>query len=174
MPSDWQQYLYPSTAGSGAGGSGSGAGGSGAVPSLSVGTVQTLPAGASATASITKQGSGYVLNLGVPQGAAGAKGPVGPQGPAGTADASKLKPQDLFKEFRQGYVERPQTMANNVWVTISFDTAFSAVPELYLQPVLGGPRLFSVKDITTTGYSVMCNYSGDLTGWYYTAYVPKD
>lgn len=172
MPSDWQQYLYPSTASSGAGGSGGS--GAGAALSLAVGTVQTLPAGASATASVTKQGSGYALNLGIPQGAAGAIGPAGPQGPAGAIDTTNLKPEAIFKEFQQGYVQRPAEMSNNTWIDIKFDKPFSTTPILHIQPDRTAAHWLLVKNVTSTGYSCFSNYSGVIQGWYYTAYVPKD
>lgn len=167
MPSDWQQYLYPGAKGS------EGSSGTGTAPSLSIGTVQTLPAGASATASVTKQGSGYALNLGIPQGVAGADGSIGPQGPAGTIDTANLKPEAIFKEFQQGYVQRPAEMLNNVWIDVQFDKPFSTTPILHIQPDRIAAHWFLVKNVTPTGYSCLSNYAGAIQGWYYTAYVPK-
>lgn len=50
-------------------------------PTIAIGTVATLPAGASATATITGTAPNFTLNLGIPVGAAGIKGDIGPQGP---------------------------------------------------------------------------------------------
>lgn len=44
----------------------------GQTPNITIGTVETLPAGSSVTAAITGQTPNLVLNLGIPQGAAGA------------------------------------------------------------------------------------------------------
>ena len=79
------------------------AGEDGQTPNVTIGTVQTLPAGANATAEITGTTPNLALNLGIPkgdpgeQGAKGDTGDTGPQGPAGlglptptTADAGKV------------------------------------------------------------------------------------
>lgn len=50
---------------------------------LTVGTVTTVPAGSSATATITGQPGAQVLDLTLPAGADGAPGPQGPQGDVG-------------------------------------------------------------------------------------------
>ena len=49
---------------------------------LSIGNVETLPAGQNATASLTGESPNQVLNLGLPRGDTG-EGSVGPQGPQG-------------------------------------------------------------------------------------------
>lgn len=52
---------------------------------LTIGTVETLPSGQNATASITGESPNQVLNLGLPRGdtGEGSVGPEGPQGPQG-------------------------------------------------------------------------------------------
>ncbi len=50
---------------------------------ISIGTVETLPAGSDATASLTGTKWAKALNLGIPQGAKGDTGDVGPRGPQG-------------------------------------------------------------------------------------------
>lgn len=55
----------------------------GQTPNITIGTVETLPAGSSVTASITGQTPNLVLNLGIPKGPQGDPGPEGPQGPKG-------------------------------------------------------------------------------------------
>ena len=75
----------------------------GQTPNVTIGTVQTLPAGANATAEITGTTPNLALNLGIPKGDPGEQGPkgdtgeTGPQGPSGlglptptTADAGKV------------------------------------------------------------------------------------
>lgn len=65
------------------------AGEDGQTPNVTIGTVQTLPAGANATAEITGTTPNLALNLGIPKGDPGEQGPkgdtgeAGPQGPAG-------------------------------------------------------------------------------------------
>ena len=79
------------------------AGEDGQTPNVTIGTVQTLPAGANATAEITGTTPNLALNLGIPKGDPGEQGPkgdtgdTGPQGPAGlglptptAADAGKV------------------------------------------------------------------------------------
>ena len=79
------------------------AGEDGQTPNVTIGTVQTLPAGANATAEITGTTPNLALNLGIPKGDPGEQGPrgdtgeAGPQGPAGlglptptAADAGKV------------------------------------------------------------------------------------
>lgn len=56
------------------------------MPEISIGEVITLPAGESATATMSGTALYPVLNLGIPQGAAGPQGnqgPIGPMGPQG-------------------------------------------------------------------------------------------
>lgn len=55
----------------------------GATPDFSIGTVETLPAGSPATASITGTDEEPILNLGIPTGATGAQGEQGIQGEPG-------------------------------------------------------------------------------------------
>lgn len=178
MPeSNYQNFLYPAGSSAGSGGSGSG-GANARPPTLRIGTVQTLEPTESATASITGSGSDYTLNLGLPKGAVGAtgaKGERGEQGPKG-ADGSGggiTKTAAAYKEYQSGYVQRPASMENNIWVTVTFDKPFTEAPTLLTQPVLEGPRFYQVRNVTTTGYEVLCNYVSQLTGWYYEAFVPK-
>lgn len=176
MPSDYQNFLYPAGSSAGSGDSGSG-GANARPPTLRIGTVQTLEPTESATASITGSGSDYTLNLGLPKGATGAIGPKGEQGPKGADGAGGAggvaKTADAYKEYQSGYVTRPASMENNTWQTITFDKPFTEVPILLTQPVLEGPRFYQVRNVTTTGYEVLCNYVSQLTGWYYEAFVPK-
>ena len=58
-------------------------GGGGAMPTLSMGQIQTLPAGSQATASITGTAPNFVLNLGIPVGNTGAQGATGATGAQG-------------------------------------------------------------------------------------------
>ncbi|MCQ2443086.1 MAG: glycoside hydrolase family 55 protein, partial [Oscillospiraceae bacterium] len=60
----------------------------GSTPSFSIGTVSTLPAGSSATASITGSSSNPVLNLGIPRGATGASGSGGSGGSGSSGSGS--------------------------------------------------------------------------------------
>ena len=53
------------------------------IPDFRVGTVETLPAGSSATASITGTGDAPVINLGIPKGDQGVQGPQGDTGDTG-------------------------------------------------------------------------------------------
>mgnify|MGYP000927022741 CR=1 FL=1 len=177
MPeSNYQNFLYPAGSSAGSGGSGSG-GANTRPPTLRIGTVQTLEPTESATASITGSGSDYTLNLGLPKGATGAIGPKGEQGPKGAdgagAGGAIAKTADAYKEYQSGYVTRPADMENNTWRTITFDKPFAEAPTLLTQPVLEGPRFYQVRNVTATGYEVLCNYVSQLTGWYYEAFVPK-
>lgn len=181
MPeSNYQSFLYPAGSSAGSGGSGSG-GANMRPPTLRIGTVQTLEPTESATASITGSGSDYTLNLGLPKGAAGAigaKGERGEQGPKGADGAAGsgggiTKTADAYKEYQSGFVTRPASMENNTWITVVFDKPFAEAPRLLTQPVLEGPRFYQVRNVTNTGYEVLCNYVSQLTGWYYEAFVPK-
>lgn len=50
---------------------------------ISIGTVETLPAGSDATATLTGTKWAKLLNLGIPQGEQGETGDTGPRGPQG-------------------------------------------------------------------------------------------
>lgn len=69
----------------------------GQTPNVTIGTVQTLPAGANATAEITGTTPNLALNLGIPKGDPGEQGPkgdtgeTGPQGPVGNPTAAQVK-----------------------------------------------------------------------------------
>ncbi len=52
---------------------------------ISIGTVETLPAGSDATATMTGTKWAKLLNLGIPQGAQGETGAAGPRGPQGVS-----------------------------------------------------------------------------------------
>ena len=54
-------------------------------PTVGIGTVETLPAGSSATASATTTDTGVNINFGIPKGDKGDKGDVGDKGDPGTA-----------------------------------------------------------------------------------------
>lgn len=172
MPeSNYQSFLYPAGSSAGSGGSGSG-GANTRPPTLRIGTVQTLEPTESATASITGSGSDYTLNLGLPKGATGEQGPKGADGAAGSGGGI-TKTADAYKEYQSGYVTRPASMENNMWITVAFTKPFAEAPTLLTQPVLEGPRFYQVRNVTNTGYEVLCNYVSQLTGWYYEAFVPK-
>lgn len=66
----------------------------GITPAFAIGTVQSLPEGSSATATITGTTAAPLLNLGIPIGATGATGPTGPQGPAGAAVIEQINNWD--------------------------------------------------------------------------------
>ena len=79
-------YLVPSGSGNnvydewvytGSGWEQFGGGGTAAIPNFTIGTVTTLPAGSSATVTITGTTSDPVLNFGIPKGDTGATGSTG-------------------------------------------------------------------------------------------------
>lgn len=63
----------------------------GATPQMSIGLVQTLPAGSSATASMSGTTENPLLNLGIPKGDRGEKGDKGDKGEKGDTGAQGLK-----------------------------------------------------------------------------------
>lgn len=106
------------------------AGEDGQTPNVTIGTVQTLPAGANATAEITGTTPNLALNLGIPKGDPGEQGPkgdtgeTGPQGPAGlglptptAADAGKVP---VVNADGTGY-ELKSVAAADKWKTTSYD-----------------------------------------------------
>lgn len=106
------------------------AGEDGQTPNVTIGTVQTLPAGANATAEITGTTPNLALNLGIPKGDPGEQGPkgdtgeAGPQGPAGlglptptAADAGKVPTVNADgTEY-----ELKSVAAADKWKTTSYD-----------------------------------------------------
>ena len=64
----------------------------GATPQVGIGTVQTLPAGSSATASMSGTTENPLLNLGIPQGIQGVKGDRGEKGETGATGATGATP----------------------------------------------------------------------------------
>ena len=106
------------------------AGEDGQTPNVTIGTVQTLPAGANATAEITGTTPNLALNLGIPKGDPGEQGPkgdtgeTGPQGPAGlglptptAADAGKVPTVNADgTEY-----ELNSVAAADKWKTTSYD-----------------------------------------------------
>lgn len=86
----------------------------GQTPNITIGTVETLPAGSNVTASITGQTPNLVLNLGIPQGPAGAGVP-----PTDTAQAGDVPTWD-----GQNVVWAPPSGGGENWELIQ-DITFS-------------------------------------------------
>ena len=172
---DFQSYLYP--AGSTASGGGAGSGTALAKP-LKIGTVETLPAGSAATATLEETVTNTVLNLGIPQGTHGAKGGTGDTGVAASNGAvvgvSVGARTLMFPKYQHKYVPRPSAMKNNEWYTIKFDSNFDSIAEivhLQVTPIMSGYRSFLVNNVTNQGFDIMCNYVPEFVGLYYTAYA---
>ena len=172
---DFQSYLYP--AGSTASGGGAGSGTAPAKP-LKIGTVETLPEGSAATATLEETVTNTVLNLGIPQGMHGAKGDTGDTGVAASNGAvvgvSVGARTLMFPKYQHKYVPRPSAMKNNEWYTIKFDSNFDSIAEtvhLQVTPIMSGYRSFLVNNVTNQGFDIMCNYVPEFVGLYYTAYA---
>lgn len=175
---DFQSYLYP--AGSTASGGGAGTGTAPAKP-LKIGTVETLPEGSAATATLEETVTNTVLNLGIPQGTHGAKGDKGDTGDTGMAASggaavgvSVAARTLMFPKYQHKYIPRPSAMKNSEWYTIKFDSKFDAIIDrvhLQVTPIMSGYRNFLVNNVTTEGFDIMCNYVPEFVGLYYTAYA---
>lgn len=173
---DFQSYLYPAGSTASGGGAGSGTGTAPAKP-LKIGTVETLPEGSAATATLEETVTNTVLNLGIPQGTHGAKGDTGDTGAAasGAAVGVSVGARTLmFPRYQHKYIPRPSAMKNNEWYTIVFDDKFDSIGDivhLQVTPVMSGYRSFLVNNVTVEGFDIMCNYIPDFVGLYYTAYA---
>lgn len=179
---DFKSYLYPAGSAASGGGAGSGTGTATApTKPLKVGTVQTLPEGSEATATLEETTTNTVLNLGIPRGMQGAKGDKGDTGDRGGAPSNSavvgvsVSARTLmFPKYQHKYVPRPSAMKNNEWYTIKFDSKFDSIVDtvhLQVTPVMSGYRSFLVNNVTAEGFDIMCNYVPEFVGLYYTAYA---
>lgn len=75
----------------------------GITPAFAIGTVQSLPEGSSATATITGTTAAPLLNLGIPIGATGATGPTGPQGPQGPQGPAGTVTLESISDWNTAY-----------------------------------------------------------------------
>ena len=178
----YQSYLYPAGSAASGGGVGSGSGtGTASAKPLQIGTVETLPEGSAATATLEETVTNTVLNLGIPQGTHGAKGDKGDTGdtgaaaPGGAAVSVSVGSRTLmFPRYQHKYVPRPSAMKNNEWYTIKFDSNFDTITErvlLQVTPIMSSYRSFLVNNVTVEGFDIMCNYVPEFVGLYYTAYA---
>lgn len=178
---DYQSYLYPAGSAASGGGAGSGTGTAAPAKPLQIGTVETLPEGSAATATLEETVTNTVLNLGIPQGTHGAKGDKGDTGDTGAAASNgavvgvSVGARTLmFPKYQHKYIPRPSVMKNNEWYTIKFDSTFDSTTDtvhLQVTPVMSGYRSFLVNNVTAEGFDIMCNYVPELVGLYYTAYA---
>lgn len=177
----YQSYLYPAGSAASGGGAGSGTGTAAPAKSLQIGTVETLPEGSAATATLEETVTNIVLNLGIPQGTHGAKGDKGDTGDTGAAASdgavvgvSVGARTLMFPKYQHKYIPRPSAMKNNEWYTIKFDSKFDSISDivhLQVTPVMSGYRSFVVNNVTVEGFDIMCNYVPEFVGLYYTAYA---
>lgn len=166
----YQSYLYPAGSAASGGGAGSGTGTAAPAKPLQIGTVETLPEGSAATATLEETVTNTVLNLGIPRGMHGAKGDTGDTGAAIGVGARTL----MFPKYQHKYIPRPSAMKNNEWYTIKFDSNFDSITErvhLQVTPIMSGYRSFLVNNVTKEGFDIMCNYVPEFVGLYYTAYA---
>lgn len=177
----YQSYLYPAGSAASGGGAGSGTGTAAPAKPLQIGTVETLPEGSAATATLEETVTNTVLNLGIPQGTHGAKGDKGDTGDTGAAASggavvgvSVYTRTLMFPKYQHKYIPRPSAMKNNEWYTIKFDSKFDSIADivhLQVTPVMSGYRSFLVNNVTAEGFDIMCNYVPEFVGLYYTAYA---
>lgn len=81
-----------------------------------------------------------------------------------------------FKEFEAKYIPKATLgeFGNNTFVPITFTKTFSKVPFVIANMDLKNestPRLAYLAGITTTGFKFATNYSADVNGIWYQAYV---
>ncbi len=119
----------------------------------------------------------------------GAKGDKGDTGDAGTADLSAgaikgalgadslARMQQLMSDFEAAFVPKPADMKNNEWYTINFGQRFDDISLaggiVLVFPLLSDYRNFLVNAITSTGFSIRCNYVPDFQGLYYLKFSTK-
>lgn len=106
----------------------------GQTPNITIGTVETLPAGSNVTASITGQTPNLVLNLGIPQGPAGAGVP-----PTDTAEAG-----DVPTWNGQNVVWAPPSGGGENWELIIDHVVPETVASVLIDQDLNG-EAFSLK-----------------------------
>ena len=121
------------------------------MPAIQIGTVETLPEGAEATASFSGDPRTPALNLGIPVGATGSRGPQGPQGPEGprgqqgpkgeTGDEGPQGPDGQRGPQGPQGPEGPKGPKGDDYVLTASDRAeIAAIAETDLQPVLAGKQ----------------------------------
>ena len=178
----YQSYLYPAGSAASGGGAGSGTGTAAPAKPLQIGTVETLPEGSAATATLEETVTNTVLNLGIPQGTHGAKGDMGD---TGTVDAGIIKSalgstimqrmQALLPHFEAAFVAKPADLKNNEWYQVKFQQQFDDVdldkPVVLVQPLLNDYRYFLVRNVTAQGFEFKCPYIPDFLGLYYVKFT---
>lgn len=167
----YQSYLYPAGSAASGGGAGSGTGTAAPAKPLQIGTVETLPEGSAATATLEETVTNTVLNLGIPQGTHGAKGDKGDAGGAAVSVGARTL---MFPKYQHKYIPRPSAMKNSEWYTIEFDSKFDSIVDivhLQVTPIMSGYRSFLVNNVTAEGFDIMCNYVPEFVGLYYTVYA---
>lgn len=125
----------------------------GATPSLSIGTVSTLAAGSSATATITGTAENPTLNLGIPAGADGQDGADGaPGADGGYYTPSVTQPTDSTMQvaFTPSQAEMPSVEP----VTVELPASDSAA----------GETIETIADVTTTEEVTEINITTDTDG----------
>lgn len=117
----------------------------------------------------------------------GAKGDKGDTGDVGTVTAGVIKGalgadslqrmQQLLLDFEAVFVPKPADMKNNEWYTINFKQPFDDIDFtggiVLVFPLLSDYRNFLVNQITSTGFSIRCNYVPDFQGLYYLKFSTK-
>ena len=80
-----------------------------------------------------------------------------------------------FKEYEAKYISKEAlgNFANNAFVPITFSKTFSTVPFVTITLDLQAtqPRITYLANITESGFQFATNYSGDVKGIWYQAYV---
>lgn len=80
-----------------------------------------------------------------------------------------------FKEYEARYISKEElgVFINNVFVPITFSKTFSKVPFVTITLDLRAtqPRITYLANITETGFQFATNYSADVKGIWYQAYI---
>ncbi|BCT75526.1 hypothetical protein SCMU_13680 [Sinomonas cyclohexanicum] len=119
----------------------------GPADTITIGTVSTLAAGSSATASMTGASPNQTLNLGIPTGATGAQGPTGPQGPGATYDYTGTgSPVGAITPASAGRIYLDTAGTNGAWRWMSTGTTNTAWTVVYGDT---GWRLLPITDGVT-------------------------
>ena len=108
----------------------------GQTPNITIGTVETLPAGSDVTASITGQTPNLVLNLGIPQGPAGAGVP--PTDTAQPGDVPTWDGEQVVWAAQQGGVRR--------WTLLIDETTLESVDSILVSQDASGKE-FNVSEL---------------------------